>query len=142
MVNYEGCTNMIGKIIIWLYIHVFGVKFYKLARIPDVKEYRNAVCVLLDEKTITFRFYRFTHGVYIYLNSRTMRRYTTALLIRASYEGTFNDDIKKYDDLVFYFPGILSRLYKERIVSELMVSAYLDYIKTHMYVKDSANSLL
>lgn len=133
---------MFAKFILWIFTRFLGVRFYRLPQIPDVQEYRSASCIMQDNKTIVFRFYRFKHDVYLYLNNKTIKRYSTALLIRAKYDEGFPDEIKRYEELVFYFPGYLSWIYRERVVSEMMISAYLDYVKQYGYSVDSNSSLI
>ena len=132
---------MFTRFIVILYVYLVGVRFYK---IPDdflTRKYRDVVCITHDGKKITFTFYNATHTLYIYKRDKAVRINRKALIVKAAYDEDFPEEIKRFNELVFYFTGLFARLYRSKIINEIMILAYLDVVKSHGFdaLKDSIN---
>ncbi len=121
---------MFAKFFIWLYLRVVGVRFYQLNFIPSQQEYRHTQCILYDGASITFKFHLVTHDEFIYVKGSTHRRDIKALLIHAEYDDSLPEEIKKWNKLAFYFPGMPVWFHKERFISQMMLLAYIDFIRS------------
>lgn len=119
---------MFTKFFIWFYVTFIGIRFFKLSKKPIIKEYLKAIAVTHDNRRVTFNFYNTLHGVYTYKRRTASRKYVKALLFYAEFDSSFPDEYKEYNNLVFISPGIITYFYKEKMVSKLLIKAYLSYI--------------
>lgn len=120
---------MVSRILIWLYLNFIGIKFYRLNFVPTENKYRHTQCVTYDGKLITFKFHLVTQEEFRYMRSGVFSKLKTSLLIHAEYDDNLPESIRKWNNLAFCFPGIPRWCHKQRFISEMMLLAYLDFIK-------------
>lgn len=116
---------------VWLYIRTIGVRFYQNNHIPKSKEYRHTQCVTYSGNKITFKFHLVENIELSYRGDKVKGKTKKALLIHAEYDDSLPEEIRKWNNLTFYFPGVPAWFHKERIISEMMLLAYLDFIRSY-----------
>lgn len=123
---------MFFKHLLYLYIFFKGISFFKTNTVPAKAEFIRAEFRTVKDYKIHFAFYREEFSDLVYRRRMFKRKNYTGFIIQAQFDERFPENLTAMNSMKFLFKDTLLNVFSDKIVSNMLLELYLDYIKVRL----------
>lgn len=120
------------SLLVSLYIHVAGVRFYSTETLPVKKDIRKFVVKTLHGYEITFTFYKEKLNYTQYVFRTLKRRDCTIYAVTAHFDRKAPERVRRYNSVRIFVRDSLLFLSDESAIIMTLLNVYLDYLLHEM----------